>query len=559
MKEALKEAVLRALAAVGIEAVEAVIERPADIAHGDYATNAALRYAKQAGIPSRVLAGRLVGALGAIDGVEKVEIADPGFINFTLASRRVAAMLANACAEGWGKNTANAGERILFEHSSPNLFKPFHIGHLVNNAIGESLVRLLRNSGAAVMAISYPSDISPGIAKAVWHLAKTASKEDESIEAVGLGAAYAAGVQAYDADPAAKAEIDEVTRQLYTKQPGTYWTIYERGKRQSLDYFKTQTARLGSVFDGGFIFESESETRGVEIVKQHVPDVFTLSDGAYVFFGSKYGLFDNVFVNSAGFATYLGKDIGLLDLKFSRFEFDRSITITDIEQKPHFQLVQKAAEHINPAWTKQSVFLQHGRLQFIGGKISSRYGNVPLLEDLVAAVREKARDRAVEAGRVAQEDLHQTLEDIALAALKYSILRTSPGVNITFDFEAATSVEGDSGPYLQYTHARCVSLLEKGDKAGVEAALDEAYALPDLARHLLHFPEVCERAAREYEPHHVATFLAELAAAFNAWYAAEQILDGTHAAAHKLAVVQAVERTLKNGLWLLGIPAPERM
>jgi arginyl-tRNA synthetase len=130
--------------------------------------------------------------------------------------------------------------------------------------------------------------------------------------------------------------------------------------------------------------------------------------------------------------------------------------------------------------------------------------------------------------------------------------------DIIFNREQALSMEGDSGPYLQYAHARCVSLLEKGKGMGVSSVLDINGAAPDFVRHLIHFPEVAERAAREYEPHHVTTFLIELAAQFNGWYANEKVMDMPDTA-HKLALVNTVRQTLKNGMWLLGIPVPEKM
>ena len=529
------------------------LEFPAELAHGDFATNAALAYGKQLGKNPRACADEIRAELGAIEGVAKIEIAGPGFINFHLAPDYIAKKMRAVLDDPtqWGGNSEYAGKKLLIEHSSPNLFKPFHIGHLVNNAVGESLVRLMRNAGAEVTVVSYPSDVSPGIAKAVWAL-----RDASDMGPAALGAAYAAGVKAYEEDEQAQKEIDSINAELYGQTPGRYWDIYTKGRDVSIEYFKKMTTLLGSAFDS-LIFESESEVVGKEVVRSYTPEVFEESDGAVIFRGSRYGLFDNVFINSAGFATYLGKDMGLLKIKFERFIFDTSIIVTDIEQKQHFELIRKAAELITPMWSEKSVFLHHGRLQFQGGKISSRFGNVPLVEDLLALVVENVRARVAE--RVSADDVEATAQKIGIAALKYTILRSSLGSNMLFDFEQAVSTEGDSGAYLQYTHARTRAVIARADVQGARPAVAASAEPSAIERLLVRFPEIAARAAREHAPHHVTQYLLALSSGFNAWYAREQILDGTAHAAHKLAIAIAVAATLKNGLALLGIDALERM
>lgn len=551
--QTIRHALVSALGKLGVAMPQPVLEFPTELAHGDFATNAALSYGKQLGKNPRAFADEIAAQLGNIEGVARIEIAGPGFINFHLApdymAKKMRVVLDSPLE--WGKNDVHAGKKILIEHSSPNLFKPFHIGHLVNNAVGEALVRLMRNAGADVTAVSYPSDVSPGIAKAVWAL-----RDASDMGPAALGAAYAAGVKAYEEDDAAQKEIDVINAELYNKTPGRYWDIYAKGRDVSIEYFKKMTALLGSAFDG-FIFESESESVGKEVVRAYTPKVFEESDGAIIFRGSRYGLFDNVFINSAGFATYLGKDIGLLKIKFERFVFDRSITVTDIEQKQHFELVKKAAEMITPMWSEKSLFLYHGRLQFQGGKISSRFGNVPLVEDLLLTVVGNVRARVAE--RLEGGAVEETAQKIGIAALKYTILRSSLGSNMLFDFEQAVSTEGDSGPYLQYTHARIRAVIGRGQEQGVRPLVGASAESSALERLLVRFPEITARAVREYAPHHVAQYLTELSSEFNAWYAREQILDGTPDAGRKLAIVTAVAVTLNRGLTLLGIDALDKM
>ena len=535
---------------------EVTLEHPADLTHGDFSCNVAMVLAKDAGKNPRELAEEIVGALSGHEDVAKVEVAGPGFINFHLSenyfTRATEEILANK--EAWGRSTMHEGKHFLIEHSSPNLFKPFHIGHLVNNTLGESLVRLVRCAGAKVTALSWPSDVSPGIAKAVWGVIDKGWQDDLTIERIGE--AYVHGVAHYDESDAVKKEVDALNVTLYNKDTSApEWAVYEKGRKLSLMYFEGITQRLGSQFDG-YIFESESEEAGKKIIKEHTPGVFEESDGAVIFRGSEYGSYDSVFINSAGFGTYLAKDIGLLGQKFSTYTFDQSVTLTDIEQKHHFELVRAAASQIDSQWSEKSNYLQHGRLRLTSGKISSRTGNVPLAEDILDTVEERARERMKENNRDADD---ATAEHIATAAVKYSIARVGMGKNITFDLEESLSFEGNSGPYLQYTHARARSILNKAEDTPLNAATRVGLAITDMERLLYRFPKTIERAAKEYEPHYVANYLIELASAFNSWYAHEQVLDGGEAQSYKLALTEAVATTIHNGLFVLGIKAPEKM
>jgi arginyl-tRNA synthetase len=552
ISEDITQSIRQALSQVGLESDSIALEHPDMLLHGDYSTNVALSLAKKANKNPRALAEEIVSALVLPEGVASVTIAGPGFINFFLTPTYLIEQVSKIEAEGdeWGNGNVYSGKRILLEHSSPNLFKPFHIGHIVNNVVGESIGRILKASGAEVITVSFPSDISPGIAKAVWGLLQSGVSEPTIID---IGKAYVIGTKAYEESPEAKNAIDAINTEIYTSVPGAALEMYKKGRDISEEYFLRITHRLGSDFSR-LIYESESEVAGKIIVKANTPKVFSESQGAVIFEGSKYGLFDNVFINSAGFGTYLCKDIGLLSIKFHEFNFDKSITVTDIEQKPHFELVRKAAELIDMNWFVKTEYIQHGRLQFAEGKVSSRLGNVPLAEDLlndvIAAVESKVHERvdAVDVARVS--------EQIAFAAIKFPILKVSRGRNMLFDIDASISVEGDSGPYIQYTYARCMSLLSKNTNHAV--VQNDSREVGTLEKIVYRFPEVVARAADEYEPHYIAQFLLQIASEFNTWYAETRILDSEDEA-YKLQVVQAVAQTLKNGLKLLSIDTPGRM
>jgi len=213
-------------------------------------------------------------------------------------------------------------------------------------------------------------------------------------------------------------------------------------------------------------------------------------------------------------------------------------------------------EFVMPDIAPKIEHVTHGMMRFAQGKMSSRKGNVVTGESLLTELTEAAKARAAESRAKDHEKLAQ---EIAVAAIKYQILKQAAGKDIIFDPARALSMEGDSGPYLQYTFARTHAILDRVHVANIKPAFDAGTEPTDLMRLLARFPEIVARAAREYEPHHLATYLIEVASAFNSWYGQVQILDQSKDEPHKVAIVEALSHTLKNGLSILAIPAPERM
>lgn len=552
MQDVLKQAVLKALRASGLDANDVVIEHPADTSHGDYATSAALQYAKPAEMAPQALAEKIVAGLGTIDGVSKIDIAGPGFINFTLAPSTLAASIEKARAEDmWGANDRLKGQKVMVEYTDPNPFKEFHIGHLMSNAIGESISRLLQFSGAEVKRANYQGDVGPHVAKCIWGLKKLGL---DAGSVASLGQAYTVGAKAYEENPKAKEEIDEINTKIYDRSDDAINDMYDNGRKFSLAHFEDLYKILGTKFDYYF-FESKTAPLGVELVKKHL-EVFEQSDGAIVYKGEKVGLHTRVFMTSKSLPTYEAKELGLAQMKEEAWNFDSSITITAQEQSGYFEVVLAAMKEVMPEMAAKIRHISHGMMRFAEGKMSSRTGNVVTGESLLSDLTDAARERAKESRADSPEELAQA---VAVAAIKYQILRQTSGKDIIFDRERALSLEGDSGPYLQYAHARTHQIVQKAQESGVVAQADAATE-PNEVAHLLHrFPEVVESAAALMEPHVLTNYLVALAGAFNSWYAREQILDGTSAAAHKVALTDAARRTLKNGLWILGIPAPEKM
>ncbi|OGG62849.1 arginine--tRNA ligase [Candidatus Kaiserbacteria bacterium RIFCSPHIGHO2_02_FULL_59_21] len=527
------------------------LEHPFDLKNGDYATAIALQYASREGSNPRDFAKRIVEALGDIPGIAKIEVAGAGFINFYLAPSALTDTIATARGEAWGRNDANKGKKIMVEYTDPNPFKEFHIGHLMSNAIGESIARLLEFSGAQVKRANYQGDVGPHVAKAIWGLKKLGINAPDP---AALGKAYSTGAAAYENDDGARAEIEALNAKLYDRSDADINALYDAGKKTSLAHFENIYRTLGTKFDYYF-FESETAPTGIKIVREH-SDVFVKSEGAIVYQGEKQGLHTRVFITSKGLPTYEAKELGLAQMKAEKWPFDSSISVTAHEQSGYFEVVLAAMREVAPELASKLRHISHGMMRLPSGKMSSRTGDVITGESLLAELVESAKERATDSRA---EDTNALAEDVAVAAIKYQILKQASGRDIVFDRERALSLEGDSGPYLQYAHARAHAVVEKAREQNITGNMDTDAEPIELSRLLHRFPEAVEYAARELEPHLLTNYLLEFASAFNRWYANEQILDGSAGAPHKVALTDAARRTLKNGLWLLGIPAPEKM
>ena len=502
-----------------------VIKRPPDPAHGDYAVFV--------GKDAESVAERMRGKLGV--DVSSVEVAGPGFVNITLSREAVTFAVAEADAKGeaWGRGTENEGKRIMVEYTDPNPFKEFHIGHLMSNAIGEGIAGLFEASGAHVSRANYQGDLGVHVAKAIWG-------KQQKPEA-SWGEAYVWGSEQYETH---KEEIDTLNKTIYEKTDLAINALYDEGRAESLEHFEKIYKVLGTKF-AFYFFESEVGPIGLEIVKKH-PEVFEESDGAIVFKGEAYGLHTRVFVNSKGLPTYEAKELGLVEAKKKRGDFDISLTVTANEISEYFKVVRKAAELVFPDLEGKMLARFHGFLKLTTGKMSSRKGNVITAADLISDITKRASEKNPDPF---------VAEQVAIGAIKYMILRQAPGSDIIFDPDKSLSLEGDSGPYLQYALVRAHSVLSAAPSSSNTGSPKVPYFIERL---LLHYPEVVARAGRELAPNLLTTYLTELAGAWNSFYAQERIRGGEHEA-HKLMLARAFVNTMQNGLRLLGIPTPEKM
>lgn len=523
---------------------------------GDYATNVALQLAGKLGKNPREVATALQAELARKLGDRAaVSIAGPGFLNVTLSDAELVASLSVHAPQ------TLAGKTIVFDYSDPNPFKPLHAGHLYTTLVGDAISRLVEAAGAKTVRTNYGGDVGLHVGKAMWAITQQLGGEyPKKLQEVPeverpewLGARYVEGNNAYEDDDAAKAEIVEVNKHVYqlhaeNEHGSPFAQIYWTCRQWSYDYFPVLYRELQVKPFDRYIPESEVTSIGLKVVREQLDKgVYQNSDGAVVFDGEQIGLHTRVFITSQGLPTYEAKDVGLSLLKWHDYHFDQSIIITAKEIEEYMKVVIASMLLYEPEPARRTRHVTHGLVKLQGGvKMSSRKGNVLLALDILSAARA--------AGAASDTD---PSEETILAAVKYAFAKNRIGGDIIYDPKESIALEGNSGPYLQYAHARARSILAKS-KVSSRRIENLEPGERSLVRKISEYPEVVEKATAELLPHYICTYLYELAQAFNSFYEHNRVIGDKREAA-RLTLVTHYADTLKNGLELLGIVAPDHM
>lgn len=526
---------------------------------GDVSCNIALQLSKQLGENPREIGQAIADKLAVLPELGKVTLAGPGFINITLSDKTLWQQAIREPAKSL------RGQKILVEYSDPNPFKPLHAGHLYTTLVGDTIARLVENAGAETIRLNYGGDVGLHVARSMWAIVKYLGGEyPEKLAEIAenerpswMGARYVEGTTADEEDEAAHDEIVEYNKRVYQihhdqDHSSPFAQIYWTCRQWSYDYFPELYRQLDVVPFARFIPESEVTPLGLDTVTAHIGDVYEKSreSDAIVYDGEKYGLHTRVFINSHGLPTYETKDVGLSLTKWRDYEFDRSIIITAVEQQQYMQVVIKSIEQFAPEPAKRTTHLTHGAVKLAGGvKMSSRRGNVLMALDILEAARQAAANSG-----------HNASEEVILAAVKYSFVRSRLGSDVIYDPAESVALEGSSGPYLQYAHARACSIIDKANTLA-NSAMKEVVFEPGerlLARKLTEYNEVVAKATNDLAPHGICTYLYELAQEFNRFYEHNRVI-GDRREGVRLALVVQYRDILARGLNVIGIYAPEKM
>ena len=470
----------------------------------------------------------------------------------------------------------DSGERWMIEYSQPNTHKTLHVGHMRNLCLGNALVRMARYAGHEVLAATYPGDVGTHVAKCLWYL-EHSGEEAPSPEHRGawLGEVYVRANQRLekergtDKEEQNRAALTEILRELHA-QSGPHFEQWRRTRQWSIQLMQELYAWADVSFDHWF-WESEMDAPSVQWMHElHEKDVLAKDQGAIGMDLSADKLGFCLLVKSDGTGLYATKDLQLAKIKFEKFGVDRNIYIVDNRQSHHFRQVFKVLEKIGFEQAGRCEHLPYEVVELSTGAMGSREGNIVPVMKLITRMEETIKARYLQkylddsASGWSKEDVEETARMIAGGAIKYGMIRVDNQRKIVFDMEEWVRLDGESGPYLQYVCARISSLYRTIGETG-EASADWGILKTDseiaLLLKIVRFREVLAGGVQHLQTMHLCAYLYELGKLFNAFYANCPIAKAEDDALKnaRLSLARATGAVMRQGLAILGIPAPERM
>lgn len=480
---------------------------------------------------------------------------------------------------------------VMVEYSSPNTNKPLHLGHLRNILLGYSLSKILAACGNKVVKTNIVNDRGIHICKSMlawqkWFDGRT--PEQAGVKGDHLvGDCYVAfdkhlkeEIKALkEADPTLDdekataastlmAEARDMLRRWEAGDPEVR-ALWKRMNQWVYDGFDATYARMGVGFDKIY-YESETYLEGKEKVLEGLEKgvLFRKDDGSVWADLADEGLDQKLLLRSDGTSVYMTQDIGTAKLRFRDYPIDKMIYVVGNEQNYHFQVLSILLDRLGFSWGKDLVHFSYGMVELPNGKMKSREGTVVDADDLMAKMVEIAAEVSDSLGKLdglSEAERADIAETVGLGALKYYLLKVDPRKNITFNPEESIDFNGNTGPFIQYTYARIRSVLRRSEEAGFSRA-DYSAVVPNeketgLIQRLADFPGVVAEAGRSYSPALIANYVYDLVKQYNQFYHDCSILREEHAAvcSLRLAISDAVARTVRTGMDLLGICVPERM
>jgi arginyl-tRNA synthetase len=555
MEAKIKELIAQVIKDLYDREPEIILDRPEEL-YGDYTTNIALQLSKDLSRSPKEIADALVLKLKGSGLYSDVSAAGPGFINIKLNSKALIKLAETPPEETF------SGKLVVVEYSDPNPFKILHAGHLYTSVIGDAIANLLAKAGGEVHRVNFGGDIGLHVAKTMWAILKDFGGENssklndikEEDRSEWLGRCYVTGNEAYETDEKTKEEVKDLNKRIYDislkkENSSPFGKIYWTTRQWSYEYFESFYSRIGIKFEK-YYPESEVADLGLQTVREHVPEVYEESQGAVIFNGEKYGLFPNVFINSYGIPTYSAKDVGLIIQKWQDYHYDLSVIITANEQADYMRVVLASVKQFAPELVEKTDHLTHGVVKLAGGqKMSSRKGNILKAVDILDLADKSSKDKGL-----------KTDPKITIGAVKYAFVKQRIGADIIYDPDESVSLDGNSGPYLQYAYARAMSILRKVE--GASFNLSEVEDLTDYERSLVRkigeYKDALNEATKELRPHHIANYLYDLAQNFNRFYENSRVI-GDDRQDLRLALVKLYTSILADGLKLLGIEPIETM
>lgn len=512
-----------------------------------------------------------------------------GFLNLSLSPAFWIDRFGEIAADVSFGDVAPTGRTIMIEYSSPNTNKPLHLGHIRNNLLGYSVAQILKANGHNVIKVNLVNDRGIHICKSMlaWQLygggetpASTGMKGDHLVGKyyVEFDKHYKAQIkelvsQGMSEDEAKKKapimqQAQEMLRRWEAKDPEVY-KLWQMMNGWVYEGFDVTYKALGVDFDKVY-YESQTYLLGKSLVQEGLDKgvFFRKEDNSVWIDLTADGLDQKLLLRGDGTSVYMTQDLGTALRRFEENKLDEMIYVVGNEQNYHFQVLKLVLKKLGYAWSDEIYHLSYGMVELPEGKMKSREGTVVDADDLIADMIETAREMSTELGKLdgcTKEEADNVCRIVGLGALKYFILKVDPKKTMLFDPRESIDFNGNTGPFIQYTHARICSILRKADEAGIDyKSYDCTELLPEevaLIKSMADFPNVVKAAGESFSPSLIAAYAYDLAKTFNGYYHDHSILREEDGQKRRMRLMLAAEvaRIIRRAMALLGIEVPQRM
>lgn len=562
----IKQNIAKTIAAnVGADAAELCewLETPPNPDMGDVAFPC-FKLAKTMRKAPNMIAASLAPALGEIDGISRIEPMG-GYINFFADKTSFArTTLERVLDEGarYGGSDIGSGKTVCLDYSSINIAKPFHIGHLSTTAIGNALRRIYDHLGYKTVSINHLGDWGTQFGKMI--LAYKLWGDKETVEKGGVRAMMQLYVRFHD-----EAEKDD---SLNDSARAWFKRIEQHDPEavEIFEWFKAITLKevgktydlLGIKFDsyaGESFYEDKMQPVIDELREKHLLKV---DNGASIVDLSEYSMPPCLILRSDGATLYATRDLAAAIYRKNTYDFDKLLYVVAYQQSLHFKQIFKVLELMGKDWVKDCVHVSFGMVSLTDGTLSTRHGRVVFLEDVLNAAIEKTLD-VIKEKSPDLEDKETVARQIGVGAVVWGVVYNGRIKDIVFSWDKALNFDGETGPYAQYTHARCCSVLRKSggyDRAKIDYSALSDEASSALIKAIAEFPAAVSEAAEKYEPYIISRSVINVCSCFNKFYYDNRIMDENEGVRNaRLALTDAARNVIKTGLYLVGLEAPEKM
>ncbi len=492
--------------------------------------------------------------------IERTESVN-GYLNFFINKQQRVKDVLEAMKEDYGSSNEGSGKRVIIDYSSINIAKPFHIGHLSTTAIGHSLYRIYKTLGYDCYSINYLGDYGTQFGKMIVAFKKWGDKA--VIDREGIREMYRLYVK-YHEEAEKDPGLDEQARTWFLKiedKDEEALSIFEWMKQRTLKDVERIYNDLDITFDSynGESFYNDKMQPVIDELKEK--KLLTESEGAYVVDLEPYNMPPCLILKKDGATLYATRDLASATYRAKEIGFDKNLYVVAYQQSLHFKQVFKVLELMGYEWSKNCVHVEFGMTSMEEGTMSTRKGKAIFLEDVMNKAVEKTL-ATINEKNPTLENKEAVAKDVGIGAVVYSAVAQSRINDIVFSYDKVLSFEGETGPYIQYTHARCCSVLKKqnSDIKDIDYSLLTGDEEMEIIKLLENYPAVIKNAAKDYQPCYISRFLISLCSAFNKFYFDNRIIsDDPSLTSARILLTKKVRDTIRSGLYLIGLKAPEAM